>query len=96
LLEETTENKLVMYHINDFVVPTVNIGVSVTPEKRIQLETVERQTEMHHKVQHMIAYIPEHIIAFQSVFVLGGMVLVFGTQSHNRTRKEVQGIRPRP
>jgi hypothetical protein len=40
----------------------------VTPDKRIQLATVERQTEPHHKVERMIAYTREHIIVLQSVF----------------------------
>jgi hypothetical protein len=56
LLEETKKNKLEMYHDNDFVVPTVKRGVFVTPDKIIQLATVERHTELHHKVEHMIAY----------------------------------------
>jgi hypothetical protein len=42
LLEETKKNKLEMYHDNDVVVPTVKRGVFVTPDKRIQLATVER------------------------------------------------------
>jgi hypothetical protein len=68
LLEETKKNKLEMYHNNDVVVPTVKRGVLVTPYKRIQLATVERQTKPHHKVVRMIAYTREHIIALQSVF----------------------------
>jgi hypothetical protein len=41
LLEETKKNKLEMYHNNDIVVPTVKRRVFVTPDKRIQLATVE-------------------------------------------------------
>jgi hypothetical protein len=68
LLEKTKKNKLEIYHDNDVVVPTVKRGVFVTPDKRIQLATVERQTEAHHKVERMVAYTREHIIVFQSVF----------------------------
>jgi hypothetical protein len=68
LLEETKKNKLEMYHDNDVVVTTANRGVFVTPDKRIQLATVERQTEPHHKVERMIAYTREHILVLQSVF----------------------------
>jgi hypothetical protein len=57
-----------MYHNNDGVVPTVKIGGFVTPDKRIKLATVERQTEPHHKVERMIAYTREHSIVLQSVF----------------------------
>jgi hypothetical protein len=57
-----------MYHDNDVMVPTVKRGVFVTPDKRIQLATVERHAESHHKVERMIAYTREHIIVLQSVF----------------------------
>jgi hypothetical protein len=86
-----------MYHDNDVVVPTVNRWVFVTPDKRIQLMTVGRHTEPHHKVDHMIAYTREHIIVFQSVFgIFLELVAAFGTQSQNRSRKELQGKRPTP
>jgi hypothetical protein len=68
LLEETKRNELEMYHNNDVMVPTVKRGVFATPFKIIQLDTVERQTEPHHKVERMIAYTREHIIVLQSVF----------------------------
>jgi alkyl hydroperoxide reductase subunit AhpC len=61
-LEETKKNKLDMYHDNDGVAPAVKREFVVTPDKRIQLATVERQTELHHKVERMIAYTREHII----------------------------------
>jgi hypothetical protein len=38
-----------MYHNNDVTVPTAKRGVFVTPDTRIQLAIVERQTEAHHK-----------------------------------------------
>jgi hypothetical protein len=56
------------YHGNDVVVHTDKRGVFVTPDKRIQLEMVERQTEAHHKVERMIAYTREGITFFQSFF----------------------------
>jgi hypothetical protein len=68
LLEETKKNKLEMYHDNYVVVPTVKRGFFVTLDKRIQLATVERQTEPHHKFEHMIAYARYHIKVLQSVF----------------------------
>jgi hypothetical protein len=68
LLEETKKNKLEIYHDNDVVVPNVKRGVFVTPDTRIQLATVDRQTEPRHKVERMIAYTREHIIVLQSVF----------------------------
>jgi hypothetical protein len=49
----------------------------MTPDKRIQLATVERQTEPHHKVERMIAYTREHIIVLQSVF---GIFFGIGTR----------------
>jgi hypothetical protein len=67
LIEETKKNKLVMYHDNHDVVPTVKRGVCVTPDARIKLATVERQTGSHYKVERMITYTREHIIVFQSV-----------------------------
>jgi hypothetical protein len=62
LLEEAKKNNLDMYHNNDVVLPMVKRGVSVTPYNRIQLTTVERQTEPHHKVEHVISYTRERII----------------------------------
>jgi hypothetical protein len=67
-LEETKKNKLEMYHDHDVVVPTVKRGVFMTTDKRIQLATVERQTEPHHKVERAIAYTREHIIVLKSIF----------------------------
>jgi hypothetical protein len=82
LLEETKKNKLEMYHDNDVVVPTVKRGVFVTPDKRIQLATVERQTEPYHKAERMIAYTREHIIVLESVFGI-----FFGIGAHIRELK---------
>jgi hypothetical protein len=64
LIKETNKNKLVMYHDNDVPVPTVKRGFFMTPEKRIQLATVECQTELHHKVERMMTYTREHIEVF--------------------------------
>jgi hypothetical protein len=68
LLEETKKNKFELYHENDVLVPNVKRGFFVTPDKRIQLATVEHQTKPHHKFERMIAYTPEHITVLQSVF----------------------------
>jgi hypothetical protein len=97
LLEETKKNKLEMYHDNDVVVPAVKRGFLVTPDKIIQLATVERQTEPHHKVEGMIAYTREHIEVLQSVFVnfLELVVRPFVTRSLNQSRKELRGRRRR-
>jgi hypothetical protein len=92
LLEETKKNKLEMYHDNDVVVPTVKRGFFVTPDKRIQLATVEPQTEPHHKVERMIAYTREHIVVLQSVFdIFSELVPASVTRSLNRSRKELRG-----
>jgi hypothetical protein len=42
LLQETNDKAVVLYHDNDICVPTVKHGVFVTPDKRIQLATIER------------------------------------------------------
>jgi hypothetical protein len=77
-----------MYHDNDVVVPTVKRGVFMTPDKIIQLATVERQTEPHHKVERMISYTREHIIVLQSVFgIFLELVRASITQSLNQSRK---------
>jgi hypothetical protein len=88
LLEETKKNKLQMYHDNDVVAPTVKRGVLVTPDKRIQLVTVERHTEPHHKVERIIAYTREHIIVLQYCFgIILELVRASVTRSVNQSRK---------
>jgi hypothetical protein len=42
LLQETNDKIVILYHDNDVCVPTVNHGVFVTPDKRIQISTIER------------------------------------------------------
>jgi hypothetical protein len=96
LLEETKKNKLEMYHDNGDVVPTVKRGVFVTPDKRIQLATVERHTETRHKVERIIADTGEHIIVLQSVLgIFLELVRAFVTRSLNQSRKELRGRRRR-
>jgi hypothetical protein len=56
LLEETKQKRLDIYYHNDVIVPAVKRGVFVTPDKRIQLATVEHQMENHHKFDRMVAY----------------------------------------
>jgi hypothetical protein len=89
LLEETKKNKLEMYHDNDFVVPTVKRGFFVTPDKRIQLTTVEVQTEYHHKVERMIAYTREHIVVLQSVF---GFFLIGARVCYPKSKSEQERV----
>jgi hypothetical protein len=62
LFEETKKNNREIYHTNHDVVPTFKRRVCVTPDEQIQFATVERQTELHHKVERMIAYTRERII----------------------------------
>jgi hypothetical protein len=68
LLQETNDKVIVMYHNNDICVPTVKHGIFVTPDKRIQLATIKRETEEHHKFDRMIAYTRERIIILQQLF----------------------------
>jgi hypothetical protein len=83
-----------MYHDNNVLVPTVKRGILVTPKKRIQMATVERQTEPHHKVERMIANTREHNIVLQSVFgIFLELVLASVTRSLNQSRKELRGRR---
>jgi hypothetical protein len=67
LLQETNDKVVVLYHDNGICLPTVKHGVFVTPDKRIQLETIERETEEHHKFNRMIAYTREHLVILQQV-----------------------------
>jgi hypothetical protein len=59
-LYPTKYKKLVVYHDNGVRVPTFKTGVFVTPDKQIQLATVERQTKAYHKFERMIAHTREH------------------------------------
>jgi hypothetical protein len=94
LLEETKKNKLEVHHDNDVVVLNVKRGFSVAPDKRIQLATVERQTEPHHKVKCMIPYTQENIIVYNLFLVyFFEFVRAFGTRSLNQSRKELHGRR---
>jgi hypothetical protein len=45
----------------------VKHGVFVTPDKRIQVATIERETEEHHKFDRIIAYTREQIVILQQV-----------------------------
>jgi hypothetical protein len=49
---------------------TIKRGVFVTPDKRIELATIECQAETHHKFDRTIAYKGEHIAIFKCVFGL--------------------------
>jgi hypothetical protein len=82
LLQETNERVVILYHDNDNCVPTVKHGVFVTPGKRIQLSTIERETEEHHKFDRMSAYTRAHLAILQQV--LGS---TFGIEAHIRHPK---------
>jgi hypothetical protein len=45
LLQETNDKVVVLYHGNDICVPTVKHDVFITPDKRIQLATIERERQ---------------------------------------------------
>jgi hypothetical protein len=45
LLGKTKEKRLEIYYDNDGIFPTIKRGVRVTPDKQIQLATVEHQME---------------------------------------------------
>jgi hypothetical protein len=61
----------------------------VTPDKGIQLTTVERQIKSHNKVEHMISYTLEHIMVLQSVFgIFWELVRASVTRSLNQSKKE--------
>jgi hypothetical protein len=68
LVQDTNDKKVPVYHDKDTNVQTIKRGVFVTPDKRIQLATVERKMEEHHKFDSIIAYTREHIITMQCVF----------------------------
>jgi hypothetical protein len=67
LLQETNDNVVVLYHDNDICVPTLKHGVFVTPDKRIQLATIEIETKENHKCDRTIAYTHDHLIILQQV-----------------------------
>jgi hypothetical protein len=68
LQEKTKDASLSTYHDHDSRVRTVKRGVFVTPEKPIQLATIEREIEDHHKLDHIIAYTREHVGILQGTF----------------------------
>jgi hypothetical protein len=68
LVQETKDKKFPVYHDKDTKLQTIKRGVCVTLDKRIQLATVERETEEHHKLDRIIAYTREHISIMQCVF----------------------------
>jgi hypothetical protein len=68
LKEKTKDMSLSIYHDHDSKVRTVKMGVFVTPEKHIQLATIDRETEEHHKLDRIIAYTREHISILQGTF----------------------------
>jgi hypothetical protein len=82
LLEEMNGKRLEIYYDNYVTVPTVKRGFFVTPDKKmIQLATVERQMEDHHKFDRMIAYTREHISILQYVF---DITFVIGARVRHR------------
>jgi hypothetical protein len=67
LLQEMNDKVVALYHDNDICVPAVKHGIFLTPDKRIQLTTIEREREEHHKFDQMIAFTREHIVMIQQV-----------------------------
>jgi hypothetical protein len=84
LLEETKEKRLDIYYDNDVIVPTIKRLVFVTPVKRIQLTTAERQMEEHQKLDRMITYTRKHITLLQCVF---GISFRIGTRVQHQKPK---------
>jgi hypothetical protein len=68
LLEAMKEKKLEIYYDKDVIMPTLTRGVFVTPDKRIQLTTVECHPGEHHKSNRMIAVMREYITILQCVW----------------------------
>jgi hypothetical protein len=68
LKENTKDMSLYIYHDHDLKVRTVKRGVFVMPDKRIQLATIERETEEHHELDRIIAYTREQIGILQGTF----------------------------
>jgi hypothetical protein len=70
LVQETKDNKLPVYQDKATKVQTIKRSVFVTPDKRIQLATVERKTDEYHKFDQIKVYTREHIIITQCVFLV--------------------------
>jgi hypothetical protein len=68
LVQETKDKKVPVYHDKDTKVQPIKRGVFVTPDKRIQLAELERETDEHHKFDRIIVYTCEHISIMQCVF----------------------------
>jgi hypothetical protein len=77
LVQETKDNKLPVYQDKATKVQTIKRSVFVTPDKRIQLATVERKTDEYHKFDQIKVYTREHIIITQCVFLV-----FFGIGAH--------------
>jgi hypothetical protein len=86
LLQETHDKFVVLYNDNDICVPTVKHGVFVTPDKKIQIATIEREREEHHKFDRMIAYTREHLAILQQV--LGSTFGVGARVRHPNAKSE--------
>jgi ribosomal protein S26 len=74
------EKKKKIYQDNDITVQTIKCGVFVTPDKRIELATIESQAETHHKFDRMIAHTHKQIAIFQCVF---GLFFGIGARVHH-------------
>jgi hypothetical protein len=83
-LQENNDKVVVLYHGNGICVP--KHGVFVTPDNRIQLSTIERETEEHHKFDHIIAYTREHLTILQQV--LGSTFGIGARARHPKTKSE--------
>jgi hypothetical protein len=86
LLQETNDKVVGLYHDNDICVPTVKHDIFVTPDKRIQIAKIERETEEHHKFDRMIAYTRENLAILQQV--LGSTFGIGARVRHPKAKSE--------
>jgi hypothetical protein len=80
------DKRLEIYYDNDGMVPTVKRGVCVTPDRRLQLATVKRETEDHNKIDRVIARTREKITILQCV--LGIFFGIGARVRHPKPRSE--------
>jgi hypothetical protein len=52
--EKTSSKKLTVFNDNDVPIQTIKRDVMVTPDRRIQLATIECEAEPHHKFDRLI------------------------------------------
>jgi hypothetical protein len=70
LFQETKDKKVPVYHDRNTKFQTIKRCVFVTPDKQIQLTTVERETDEHNTFDRIKVYTREHISIMQCVFLV--------------------------